>query len=245
VKVDEPIPLLTPEQKELVRNGHGAVERARFSARRDHGDILKHVTDAQMLTEGTISLGFSAQTFDPARGSRFEEWAFYHAWFAMLDLARDDGRYAHIKAKMREAIYQHLREARPPAVDVHDEAPEVARAHVSAFTDGAAMAVLARLGMHPARGEADILEREAVARAERALARVVEELRPEHRRLLRLHFVEGFPLKQIAEVLGDGYRRVLDEFHDLLARMGARLRTLGLHELPPQLDAIVLSRSES
>lgn len=243
MNLDEPLPLLTAEQQKLVRENHGAVERARFTARRDHREILDQVTDAQLLTEGTLSLAFSAQSFDPARGKDFEIWAFYHAYFAMLDLARDDGRYAKIKTKMRAAVYQRLLEARPPAIDAHEESPDVARAHVTAFTDGAAMAVLARLGLNPARGEADILERDVVTRAERALARVVEELRPEHRRLLELHFVDGHPLKHIAEALGDGYRGLLEEFHALLARMGARLRTLGLDEVPTTLDAAILPRS--
>jgi RNA polymerase sigma factor (sigma-70 family) len=243
VNLDEPLPLLTAEQKKLVRENHGAVERARITARREHREMLDQVTDAQLLTEGTLSLAFSVQSFDPARGKDFEVWAFYHAYFAMLNLARDDGRYGKIKKKIRAAVYQRLLEAQPPAIDLHEESPDVARAHVTAFTDGAAMAVLACLGLTPARGEADILERDVVTRAERALARVVEELRPEHRRLLELHFVDGHPLKHIAQALGDGYRGLLDEFHALLARMGARLRTLGLDEAPNTLDAAILPRS--
>jgi hypothetical protein len=244
VKLDEPLPLLTAAQKTLVRDAHGAVERARVAARRDYREMLADVTDAQLLTEGTLSLAFSAQSFDATRGKDYEEWAFYHAFFAMLDLARDDGRYAKIKAKMRAAIYQRLVEAKPPAIDGHDESPDVTRAHVSSFADGQAIAVLARLGLRPTRGEADILERDVIARVERALSRVVGELKPEHLRLLELHFVDGQPLKHIAVALDDGgYRGLLDDFHALLGRMGARLRTLGIDAAPPMLDAPILPRS--
>lgn len=250
MNTDEPIPLLTADQRELVRKtGHGAVRRALKEARRLHGAILSHVTDAQMLTEGTISLAYSAHKFDPERSQNpdrdeaFEAWAFHRAWYAMLDLARDDRRFGKIKAQMREAVYQHVSAARRPAVEVSDEAPEEARAQVAAFADGVAMTVLARVGLRRPRGEADMIEREAVERVESALALVVGELRPEQRRMLDQHFAQGTSLKDIAKALGEGYRGVLDEYHALLARMAARLRTLGVHEVPPMLDAAILPRS--
>ena len=55
--------------------------------------------------------------------------------------------------------------------------------------------------------------------------------------------MDGHPLKHIAATLGDGYRGLLDDFHALLARMGARLRTLGLDAAPDTLDAAILPRS--
>jgi len=251
VKTDEPIPLLTMEQRELVRKtGHGAVQRAQREARRLHGALLSQVSDAQMLTEGTISLAYSAHKFEPSRSEAldrdeaFEAWAFYRAWYAMLDLARDDRRYGKIKAQMRDAVYQHVSEARGPSEEVSSEAPEEARAQVGAFADGVAMTALARVGLRRPRGEADMIEREAVERAESALAQVMGELRPEQRRMLEHHFAEGTSLKDIAKVVGKGYRGVLDDYHALLARMSARLRTLGVHEVPPALTAVVLAHRE-
>jgi DNA-directed RNA polymerase specialized sigma24 family protein len=238
VKADKPIPLLTPAQRALVDSVPDVVERARSAVRHDHGELLRNITNDQLRTEGTIAVCLAAHGFDPERGS-FEQWAFYKACFAMLDLARDDGRFSRLKANARAAFFRHLCDARPLG-DVHEESREAAQAGVSATAAGQAGAIFASLGLKPADGEADVIERETIARVGRSLHRVVSELKPEQQRLLELCFAEDHSVKDAAKVLGLGYRSVLTAYHELMDRMGARLRSLGVHELPPSVEETIL-----
>lgn len=241
MKADQPIPLLTAAQRALVDSAPHVVARARSAVRRDHGELLRHITSDQLDTEGTIAVGLAAQGFDPERGS-FDQWAFYKACFAMLDLARDDGRFAKLKATARAGFFRHLCDARPFG-DVHEESREAAQASVSATAAGPAVAIFASLGLQPADGEADVIERETIARVGRSLQRVVSELKPEQQRLLELCFAEDHSVKDAAKVLGLGYRSVLTGYHELMDLLGARLRSLGVHEVPSCVEETILQAS--
>jgi DNA-directed RNA polymerase specialized sigma24 family protein len=241
VKADQPIPLLTAAQRALVDDAPHVVARARSAVRRDHGELLRNISNAQLDTEGTIAVGLAARSFDPERGT-FDQWAFYKACFAMLDLARDDGRFAKLKATARAAFFRHLCDARPSG-EVHEESREAAQAGISATAAGQATAIFASLGLKPAVGEADVIERETIARVSRSLQRVVSELKPEQQRLLELCFAEDHSVKDAARVLGVGYRSVLTGYHELMDLMGARLRSLGVHEPPPRVEETILQPS--
>jgi RNA polymerase sigma factor (sigma-70 family) len=243
VKVDQPIPLLTAAQRELIESEPGVVERAAAAVRRDYWNLLRHVKDEELLTEGTIAVGLAAQTFAPDRGA-FGSWAFHKACFAMLDLSRDDGRYANLKRAARAAVLRHLQDA-PPPDDDREETREEAAAGVAAFADGTAMAILDELGRLPVDPLAELLEQQAVEHAGRSLRRVLDELPPDQRRLLDLRFADDETVKDAAKTLGRGYARVRHGYHELLARMGARLRSLGLIEPPPRVDETILQPSES
>ena len=85
------------------------------------------------------------------------------------------------------------------------------------------------------RGDEDVLyKQKALGRTGDAVRRVVDELSPEHRYLLQQCGAYGEPVKEAAKHLQKGYRTVLEDFHELKARCGARLGgLLGTTEPPP------------
>jgi hypothetical protein len=95
-------------------------------------------------------------------------------------------------------------------------------------------------------GEDGVVLRESQARLAEVLRRLVSELRPEQRELLRRrHTGEGGTLKDAAGGPAGGKRHqaAVRAYHAVIALLGARLAAAGIHEMPPWpaggIDAIL------
>jgi RNA polymerase sigma factor (sigma-70 family) len=192
--------------------------------------------EEDLCQEGTLALGVGIPTFEPARDAPFSRWAFWTAAEAMLRVARVERRHRRQRAALGIAYALHTAfEAGTP--DARRDVDDVAFAQTTPYTRQiAAAAVVWLAGAPPAdRGDDAFVQRETGRRLVEVLARLVAELRPEQRELIRrCHAGEGATVKEVARVLGEkGYRAVLREYHDVLSLLGARLAAQGFRELPP------------
>jgi RNA polymerase sigma factor (sigma-70 family) len=223
---------LTVEQAALYDSVFpGVVDRAVGMVLATH-PAWDHKDD--LFQEGVLAIGVGIPTFDPARGAQFPQWAFWVAATAMLRVLRVERRHRRQIAALRVALALHaaFEAATGDALrDVIDLALTEATPYARRITAG----TLARLSAEPPAtdGEDGVVLREAQARLVEVLRRLVSELRPEQRALLRRR--HATTLEEVARgpAPAKSYCTELRAYQAVIALLGARLAGAGIHELPP------------
>ncbi len=223
-------PTLSPEQHKLWASCPDAAHRAVAAVVAELGAVAPPEEMLAVAVHGTLE---AAVTYDAERGGNYADWALFYAALRVWEWVRGtQGTDQEARSRIRTAMFRFL---------AHDQrildpwaARETSRQVLRGFSDGLLMAgYLAMDGTVGARGEDDLLEIEAAAHTGRALRKVTEELPPEQRRLLDRCIGHGETIKVAALETGKGYRAVLREYHEILARMGTKLGCLGIDEMPP------------
>ena len=178
----------------------------------------------------------AAASFDASRGVPYRQWALYFAAYRLWEeLRRTYGDDKALRARIRLGMFRFMAHHQR-FFDVWRDTRESDERALRAFTDGVLFTGAMELDATGAitRGIEDVVQTEAARRTGEALRVLVGELSPEQLYLLRSCAAYGEPVKVVAKHLQKGYRTVLDDFHELKARCGARLAgLLGTKELPP------------
>jgi DNA-directed RNA polymerase specialized sigma24 family protein len=195
---------------------------------------VDHQAD-DLKQEGTLAIATGIPRFDPSYGTSFEQWAFFCALHAMLQIVRVESRYRQQFAAMRLAVTLHGAFATGTFDAVRDD-EDVARTKLTDYARRLATGTVIRLALVPlaTHGEDDVVVAETQRRVVRVMQRLLEELSPEQRDLLTTCFAydEG-NVKKWAREHGKGYRAVLEDYHELIDRLAARFAGAGFKELPP------------
>jgi hypothetical protein len=187
----------------------------------------------------------AAASFDATRGVGYAEWAFYFAAYRVWEhLCEDHGGDKALLSGARGAMFRFMREHHR-FFDAWNDAREGDRRALVEFTDGILFAAVVEMGAPFAimRGDEDVVVAEGARRAGEAVRQVVGGLRPDQVHLLEQCAARGEPVTRVARRLEKGYRKVLDDYHELLALCGARLGSLlgskGLPHWHPDLSGQV------
>jgi DNA-directed RNA polymerase specialized sigma24 family protein len=229
---------LTPEQEALFEGVSEVPAEAASAALREHGALLRHLTQEEVLSLAVIG-GMEATASHRAEAGPLRQWVFFGALHRILDSARaEHKRHAKVLALVRAAAAVHW-SGFVEGVEIGDEEAEL-RDKLHAASDGfyahAALRMAAADLPDSSDAEEELGLRRAAAWAGDALRAAIETLTPEERWILEQHFRAKHPLTQIAAELGvtpSQYRTFMRDFHRLLGRLGRRLRTLGMKEMPP------------
>ncbi|MBK8824293.1 MAG: hypothetical protein IPN58_17300 [Anaerolineales bacterium] len=181
--------------------------------------------------EGAVAIGTGIPRLDPAEPlSAPDTWGRYVAMYAMLDFLRAEGRYQQQMKAVRLAVMLHCA-FHTDAFEADRDGIEEAREKLTKYGQRVCAGTLVRLAATPitAEGEDGAVMRESQRRIVEVLQRLVSELRPEQRELLRRAYAyDHASVKKAAEELGEkGYRAVLRAYHELLEVLGARLAREG------------------
>jgi DNA-directed RNA polymerase specialized sigma24 family protein len=208
-----------------------------------------HQQEDDLKQEGTIAIALGIPKFDPTRGVKFEEWAYFRALYAMLQIVRVEGRYQEQIGAMRLAVSLHIGFSGGTFDAVRDD-DVVAREKLSKYGLRIAMKTVIRLAMVPLAtgGWDDVVMAETQRRVVTVMERLLSGLRPDQRDLLACGFSDEESVKTWAAEHGRGYRAALEDFHELVDLVAARFVGAGFNpnELPPwpeQASGTVLVRS--
>lgn len=93
---------LTEEQEKLY---HSVVPR---QVNRAAAHVIReyhvHQQEEDLKQEGTIAVAKGIPRFEPARETKFEDWAFFCALHAMLQIVRVEGRYLRLSSTYQSRI---------------------------------------------------------------------------------------------------------------------------------------------
>ena len=244
---------LTPEQTCLLESidVDATAERAVRAVVREWGQVMSR---DDMFQECRFGVVRSAQSYEPG-GCSFEKWAFFAACHAILEGSLSERRhdrmakYRNLIGRVRQAAFAHMGQEHRLFDAFRDTADFVA-AQRNGYSNSTLVRMAATVSSGPfaSGGEEEVLEREAAQRAISALKSLVEELQPEQRELLELHFRDGIPLVRIAAMRGQPYPALLAQYHALEKVLGARLSGRGIAELPPlpeEASGAVLGRQNA
>jgi DNA-directed RNA polymerase specialized sigma24 family protein len=185
--------------------------------------------------EGTIAIATGIPRFDPSFGIPFEQWAFFCALHAMLQIVRVENRYRQQFAAMRLAVTLHGAFSTGTFNAARDD-EDIARTKLTDYARRLATGTIIRLVMVPiaTRGEDDVVVAETQRRVVHVMKRLLSELSPEQRDLLTTCFAyDDGNVKKWAHEHGKGYRAVLEDYHELIDLLAARFAGAGFKELPP------------
>jgi hypothetical protein len=189
--------------------------------------------------EGLVAAVALALVLPDPVGVGYGQWAFYFAAYRVWEhLCQSHGGDKALLSGIRGAMFRFMRDHHR-FFDVWSDDRGRDRRALSGFTDGVLFA--AALGMEGIgapvaimRGDEDVVAAEGARRAGEAVRQVVGGLRPDQVQLLERCAARGEPVTRVARRLEKGYRKVLDDYHELLALCGARLGALlGSRGLPP------------
>lgn len=227
---------LTPAEQKLVAQTIPFVSRlARRAARR------YALRDLDQLTSvGSEAAIDAVRTFDPARGTPFEVFAFKRVVGAMRRESAAD-RFGHLHVAIVNALAADDDMASPPADLTLDEAledsPEKARERAVAWIrKQAAGMFVASLQVQVQRtrdGEADVIARQERRHAIDMLKLAIEDLDEQERHFVRRFYEDGATLEAIAQerrVVVRTVTRVADRVKTKLAKA---LRKRGVTAVPP------------
>ena len=226
---DETLLPLTPVQLELVALASRMPEKALAVVRRKFRGGLK---DEELLAIGTLALYNAAQTFDPKRKVPFGgyAWPFVHG--SLWNALRSETRF---QRAARAGAYKAA-EAQQEEPSRENGGGASGAAPVQAFSDAIVAGMMTEIAAQAERRRAQD-DQEApleYAQAIAALKRALADLSEEDRRLVELHYYQDVPIYLAGEPLKMGRTVVKARHRGLLKRLGARLRTLGIAEVPPE-----------
>jgi DNA-directed RNA polymerase specialized sigma24 family protein len=222
---------LTREQRALVRSVPGLAEHVVFDLSRELGGD-PHSPDRVNIAH--LGIYKAAQRYDPELGA-FRPWASFLATFEILMVERKDGKQKRLLTAGRIAGFRYLAERQHRADDIPADATnDELMGELTGFAQGQLVAdLLGTLAAaeEPAEGDDEVAERDAWAQALTALGGVLASLKPEHREMLLL-FAHGHPVKSIAKARSVDYSKLLEDFHEQLALVRARLEGQKVTSVP-------------
>jgi RNA polymerase sigma factor (sigma-70 family) len=224
-------PTLTPAQRALVQQGLPLAERlGRVVAARYRG--LVEPADLEAL--GRAGLVKAALSFDPARGTPFETFAWGFVRGEMMRSVRDEAEHKSLLRSARAAAHGWLEQQTLGGDLLRDTDDDHAK-RLEAFSDGLVAAMVTGLvaAAETRAGEEATIAKHAYGAAMRALGAAMGELNARDRKLLELHYWQGLELKQVATVLGAGYTTVRRQHKHAIERLGKLLRGRGVDAPPP------------
>ena len=225
------MPALTPEQHALFVSAPHVPHRAVELVVAELGMLAPHNTLLRVAVRGTVEAVLSHEL---RRDVPYADWALFHAIYRVYEhLGRAQGSDTQAAASVRAAMAQFLAHEQRIINPVLDTRARCA-AMLRDFSNGLLVAgALTLLQVEPALGaEDEVVEIEHAAFASRALREVYDGLRPEQRLLLERCFAYDETVKEAAVAMNRSYHTVLRDYHELLVLMGARLRGMGVHEVP-------------
>ena len=227
-------PTLTSEQFALWASEPDAARLAVDAVTAELGPSVPD--DAVMLSFAARGALEAAATFDASRGVPYRQWALYFAAYRVWEeLRRMHGRDKPLVGRIRLGMFRFMAHHQR-FFDVWTDTPEIDQKALKGFTDGMLFTGAIELGAAGpiSHGIEDVLYVEGARRTGDAVRTVVGELSAEQVYLLERCGAYGEPVKEAAKHLKKGYRTVLEDFHELKARCGARLRALlGTEGTPP------------
>jgi RNA polymerase sigma factor FliA len=221
---------LTPKQQKLVQGSMPLVDRLAKKVERRYRGWME-VDD--LISLGSMGLIQAVQAYEDGRGVPFEAYAWPRIHGAMMNGAKKEVALA--QGALRGA--HKFAEAQRDEGDVFNDSEEQQRAQSRAFADQLLSAMLCGLvgeasQKSAARDEEAVTQEERYAQATEALheaLRRIEELGPT---LIRLCYIEERTLKDAGEALGMSYATVRRFHNEVLKRLAALLRGMGVTAAP-------------
>jgi RNA polymerase sigma factor for flagellar operon FliA len=216
---------LTEAQRALVEGALALVDRMADA----QGWRLRGLVErGELVALGRAALCDAARTFDPARGTPFDTFAWARVNGAMVGAARDELDHRHV-ARSAVAAAEALAGDWPLEGDVLRDGDDDHRRRLETFADGLAAAMFASaLGTVATGGEDEAVGRLGYAAAMRALGEAKARLGDRDRRLVELHYEQGVPLRDAADALGVSYATVRRMHRGVVERLGKQLREVGV-----------------
>ncbi len=200
----------------------GIVKKLARGLSRLHG-----LNEDDALGVGRLALTESVLHFDPDAGVPLATFAFQRIRGEILDEAGKDRRLAKIARLASDQIADS-----PHPIDHTDE--RVAR-DLSQLTNALAASIAVSACYRPAQPETAIVEAESGNHLRHALDAAANDLDPDDREMIRLHYREGRTLKELV-ASGHGTYRTLRRRHQRsLARLHEKLQELGVTAADAQL----------
>lgn len=226
---DTTLPPLTPAQQAQVASALGVVDRALAAVRRRFRDGL---TDRELLAIGQEALCEAAQTFEPKRGVPLEGYARAFVRGAMWNAVSKETQF---QRAARVGGYKAADAQQEESSREGDSEPTHA-APVQAFSDAVVAGMLAEVVAQATRQRAlsDPTAPLEYAQAMAAPQTALSDLSEQDRQLVDLHYYQDVPIYQAGVPLKMGRTVVKARHRGVLERLGARLRTLGITEAPPE-----------
>ncbi|MEJ7734697.1 MAG: sigma-70 family RNA polymerase sigma factor [Polyangiaceae bacterium] len=216
---DAPTPL-TPEQQRLVASTVHVVDVVANTLRRTYGSRLDFDEMKALGREGLVR---AALTFVADKGLSFAAFAWCRIHGAMLDAIRRDQRRGKVNAALRRAL-DDFAEAPRDAGDYSDTDQEV-DAHIDAALCHAMDSAVVSLSVQAAESaEEAFVEMEL----HKAVKEAVDVLPDAFRDLVRLRYIEGREMDEVARTLRVGGATVRRRQAEAMTRIRAQLAAAGL-----------------
>lgn len=229
-------PALTAPQQSLVAEGAAWIPRLAKKIGLRYGMLVSAVDLEGFGLEGLIA---AAQAFDPTHGASFYTFGFYRARGAMLDAVRKEARERKKRAIIALEVAASDRLSRfQDAVSPLEDTQELATRRLQTFTSDLAATMFVSYAAELARGADErAIEAEEHQAAIASLKHAMGTLPPREQALVRLHYLEGRTLRDVAGELKVSYASVR-RYHDrVVAQLGQALRAAGVEGAPPTKGA--------
>lgn len=232
-------PLLTDEQRKRVASGRELVRAVASDVLRLYPTLLERDDVVALGHEGLVE---AARNFDPEMGVPFATFARFRIMGAMLDGVREEARFRRLRVAARRAASVWLSEAHE-TVGVLAATDDGIRSELGRFLDGLAAEIFSHIVTSTdaaEAGEDELIVRESLVRARVVLGRAMSELGEEDRALLTAVYLDGRTVKEAADHAQISYATYRRYLKGATARLGAKLRSLGLTESPLPVGATAL-----
>jgi DNA-directed RNA polymerase specialized sigma24 family protein len=184
--------------------------------------------------EAYVGTANGVKSFDATKGE-LRPWAFFSALHAGQAILRRKKRHRRLLKRMWDAVTVRCQHEHR-TFGVMGETEETYRSMLTEFRSAVAAAACVGLAVLevPSGGQDELVERATAARCAEALKEALGNLSERRLELLRMCFADDQSVKEAAAARGKrGYRAELLEFHRAVELVGARMRGMGFHELPP------------
>jgi RNA polymerase sigma factor (sigma-70 family) len=213
---------LTSEQQRLVSAHLQLVEVVAKTLRRTYGAGVELDELVALGREGLIQ---AAQSFVPEKDLSFVTHAWCRVHGTILDAIRKDLRRARVNAALRQAL-DDFAESPRSAGDYRDSDEEV-DAHIETALRHAMDSAVVSLSM---RAVESAEEAAVDIELRRAVKEAVEVLPDGFRDLVRMRYLEGRQMEDVAKALGVGGATARRRQAEAMVRIRAQLSAAGLVE---------------
>jgi RNA polymerase sigma factor (sigma-70 family) len=221
---------LTPRQQKLVEAAIPMVDRLAWALALRRFPGLR----GELRSAGYEGLVLAARSYDACLGERFTTYAWRRVFGAMIDCAHQVRPAARSLVEAMRRAGLDLAATLRDDTDVFSDGDGDVDRHLGDVCDDVGLAMAAALGRGGGApfGEEALVEKEAYARAIRALREARCALSPEGRLLLELRYEQGLTIAETAARVSMSEATVKRRCKEILTRLRRTLVARGISSSP-------------
>lgn len=229
---------LTSDQRTLIRSVPKVPALVVIEIRNRFGALLPK---DEMIAAANLGVALAAWTYEPQSGTPFQQWAYYRAMERVLDACRREMVQRRIRAAQGAVFGFLLAEPSQRERNPFEETDESLKGELRGLAKQMLLSMMhADPGPAP-EPETMMVERETWVATRAALARVIDGLDEEDRKIIHTVYEANHHFTEAARLLAMPYWTLVRRHHSLMGALRKRFAALGVRQAPNELDGYVPS----